>query len=340
MKRKQFLKWSAAASLVPGLLKPGGENPQEQNYIKPVITKSGTDIHIYSDYVSKEQRLMIITDTHLWRDDERGEPFRRYSSRMAGAYNETRHFQTNEVTHPEECFVNTLKIAEKNETDLIAIIGDLFSFPSEAAVEWAMEQLNGVDIPHIFVSGNHDWHYEGMEGSIDELRETWIQERLLPVYAGRNPMMTAYDLGNVRIVALDNSTYEITVDQLQFFRKQKEMNKPLILCMHIPLYAPGRPIYYGCGHPEWGADTDNNYELEGRERWPEDGHSETTFQFYKDVFDTPQLMAVFAGHAHRDSLELINGTPQIVVDDNASGAYTDIIISPLKKRDSELFRAG
>lgn len=329
MKRKEFVKWSAAASLVPGLLKRGGENPWMQNQDKPIITKSGTDIHIYSDHVSKEQRLMIITDTHLWRDDERGEPFRKYSSRMAGAYNETRHFQTNEVTHPEECFVNTLKIAEKNETDLIAIIGDLFSFPSEAAVEWAMEQMDGVDIPHIFVSGNHDWHYEGMEGSLDDLRKRWIQERLLPVYAGRNPMMTAYDLGNVRIVALDNSTYEIKDEQLEFYRRQKELNKPLILTMHIPLYAPGRSVLYGCGHPDWNAESDQSYDLEGRERWPAVGHTPTTYQFYKEVVETPQLLGVFAGHAHRDTLELINGKPQFVVDDNASGAYANVIITPL-----------
>jgi predicted phosphodiesterase len=338
MKRKQFIKWSAAASLLPGLLTPDGENRQERNHIKPVITKSGTDIRIYSEYVSKEQRLMIISDTHLWGDDERGKPFRKYSSRMAGAYNETKHFQSGDLTNPEECFVNTLQIAEDNETDLIAIIGDLLSFPSEAAVEWVLEKLDGIDIPHIFVAGNHDWHYEGMEGTLDDLRETWIQERLLPVYGGRNPMMTSYDLGDVRIMALDNSTYEITDKQLEFFRKHKETGKPLILCMHIPLYAPGRSVLYGCGHPEWGADSDRNYELEGRERWPEEGHSDTTFTFYNEVVNTPQLLAVFAGHAHRDTLELMNGTPQIVVDDNASGAYADVIISPIKKQDRELFR--
>jgi hypothetical protein len=177
-----------------------------------------------------------------------------------------------------------------------------------------------------------------MEGTLDDLRETWIQERLLPVYGGRNPMMTSYDLGDVRIMALDNSTYEITDKQLEFFRKHKETGKPLILCMHIPLYAPGRSVLYGCGHPEWGADSDRNYELEGRERWPEEGHSDTTFTFYNEVVNTPQLLAVFAGHAHRDTLELMNGTPQIVVDDNASGAYADVIISPIKKQDRELFR--
>lgn len=339
MKRKQFIKWSAAASLLPGLLKSGRDNDLQDNHTKPVVTKSDTDIRIYSENVSREQRLMVITDTHLWRDDERGKPFRKYSSRMAGAYNETLHFQTNAVTNPEECFVNTLKIAEENETDLIAIIGDLFSFPSEAAVEWVMEKLDDIEIPHIFVAGNHDWHYEGMEGSLDKLRETWIKERLLPVYDGYDPMMTSFDLGEVRVVALDNSTYEITKKQLGFFRQQRETGKPLILCMHIPLYAPGRSVLYGCGHPEWGADSDNSYELEGRERWPEEGHTDTTFQFYKDVINTPQLMAVFAGHAHRDTLELINGTPQIVVDDNASGAYADVIISPLEKQDSDLFQA-
>jgi glutathionylspermidine synthase len=52
MKRKQFIKWSAAASLLPGLVKTGNEIRREQDFKKPVITKSGPNIRIYSDQKS------------------------------------------------------------------------------------------------------------------------------------------------------------------------------------------------------------------------------------------------------------------------------------------------
>ncbi|MDA3925741.1 MAG: hypothetical protein PF904_13665 [Kiritimatiellae bacterium] len=62
--------------------------------------------------------------------------------------------------------------------------------------------------------------------------------------------------------AIDNSTYEILPEQLTFFQKQVDSGVPLVLMMHIPMYAPGRPIGFGCGHPEWGAKTDRNWELQ------------------------------------------------------------------------------
>ena len=44
------------------------------------------------------------------------------------------------------------------------------------------------------------------------------------------------------------------------------------------------------------------------------------------------LMGVFAGHKHRNSIEVIKGKPQIVSDDNASGGYLDIDFLPLNEQ--------
>ena len=102
------------------------------------------------------------------------------------------------------------------------------------------------------------------------------------------------------------------------------------------MYAPGKGIYFGCGNPNWGADTDRNFRLEKRPKWPEAGHTETTFNFHKEVFNAPNLLGIFAGHIHRNSIEIINGKPQSVSDDNASGAYLDISFLPLDEQDKEL----
>ena len=58
--------------------------------------------------------------------------------------------------------------------------------------------------------------------------------------------------------------------------------------------------------------------------------SKTTFEFYKKVLDTSNLIGIFAGHIHRNSIEIIKGKPQIVSDDNASGGFLDIDFIPME----------
>jgi len=285
-------------------------------------------VRCFSPAIEKPVRLCFIPDTHLWRDDDRGEAYKPFSARMAKAYNTTRHFQTKDPTHPEESFVAALKLARDNHSDLVILAGDLFSFPSEAAIEWAQARLNEAGLPYAYVAGNHDWHYEGMEGTSDLLRETWIQKRLRPLYQGAHPMMNVREVGGLRFVVLDNSTYEIHPEQLAFYRQQVRTGQPLVLIVHIPLYVPGRSVGFGCGHPEWGAKTDRSFETERRPRWRETGHTETTLDFHREVFRTPNLLGVFAGHIHRASSDTYLGIPQIVSDANAMGAYLDLEFLP------------
>ena len=285
-------------------------------------------VRCFSPAIEKPIRIHFVPDTHLWRDDPRGEAYRPYSARMAKAYNTTRHFQTGEPTRPEDAFVASLELAKKSRADLVVLAGDLFSFPSEAAIEWARSQLALAALPYAYVAGNHDWHYEGMDGTSDLLRETWIQKRLRPLYQGAHPLMATRDVGGIRFVLLDNSTYEIHPEQLAFYRDQVRSGLPLVLVVHIPLYVPGRAVGFGCGHPEWGAKTDRNFELERRPRWRETGHTPTTFAFHRDVFATPNLLGIFAGHIHRASADFHHGIPQIVSDANAVGAYLDLEFLP------------
>jgi hypothetical protein len=140
--------------------------------------------------------------------------------------------------------------------------------------------------------------------------------------------MTVREINGMLLVAIDNSNYEILPEQLSFFQKQLASKLPVLLMIHIPLYAPGRPVSFGCGHPEWGAKADQNYQLERRERWPEKGHTETTLAFHKEVVNAQNLIGVLAGHTHRQSLDVMNGLPQIVTNANATGAYLHVDFIP------------
>jgi DNA repair exonuclease SbcCD nuclease subunit len=335
MKRRSFL--GGTTKVLTGLgISAGIAKYKIKKPFKVCATMDQEKVFFYAEVLAESIKVVHIADTHLFRDDERGLPYQQYSSRMAKAYNQTTHFQTRKETDPEEAFEQALQFAKEKNADVITLVGDIFSFPSEAAIEWVLSKLEKTGIPYIYTAGNHDWHYEGMEGTLDSLRDTWIEKRLLPFYQGNHPLMAAYDIKGVRFLAIDNSTYQINDEQLAFFTKQVATEMPLVLLVHIPMYVPGKKISFGCGNPNWGATTDRNHTLERRPKWPESGHTQTTFDFHKQVFNAPNLLGVFSGHIHKNSIEMIKGKLQIVSDDNASGGYLDINFLPMEEKDKKL----
>jgi len=323
--RRGFLRAAAFGALAAPSLASGGEPPAREKGARPVLRGSfsadAEQVRFFTPALGAPLKIMVIGDTHLFMDDERGEPFRSFSARMAGAYHQTKHVKTGLPTAPQESFEKAVQLARETAADLFAMVGDIFSFPSEAAIEWAQATLKRAGVPFLYVAGNHDWHYEGMEGTEAALRSEWLGKRLLPLYQGNNPLMAAYDVKGVRFVAIDNSTYEILPEQLAFFREQVSCGLPLVLLMHIPLYAPGRPLGFGCGHPQWGAASDRNWRIERRMKWPEAGHTPVTLAFHREVFEAPSLLGVFTGHLHQACLDVTNGVPQFVTAANAQGAH-------------------
>jgi hypothetical protein len=304
------------------------QNSTSSSYEK-TVSYADNRIHIYSSEITDTIDIIQMSDTHLFMKDEREKSFEKYSKRMSEAYNVTKHYRTGENTCPQQCFVETVEMARAKNVDLLALTGDLFSYPSEAAIEWVDSILSGSGLRYAYTTGNHDWHYEGMEGSSADLRQTWINNRLLSLYQGQNPLYYAVDLKGLRVIMIDNSTYEISSEQLGFFKQQAKSGLPLLLMMHIPLYAPGRPVGYGCGHPDWNQRHDNGYKIERRMFWPEEGHTPVTMQFRDVVLNTPNLLAVFTGHIHRQTVDVIHDIPQFVVKENASGNFYHIRIIPL-----------
>jgi len=298
MNRRNFI------NLIPSVFLPGipfqdRVKNKNSNVLDSTVIIDGTQVEIYSKSIKNSLVALLVSDTHLTLSDYREDQYRQYSDRMAKAYISRKHFLTGKITTPEESFMSTLNVALLDlNIDLFIMIGDIFSFPTEAAIEWVFDKVDNLGIPFIYIAGNHDWHYEGMEGSEHELREFWTKERLLPLYQGNNPLFAAYDLNGIRFVAIDNSTYEITNEQLNFFRSQVKLDSPIVLLVHIPLYMPGRPRGFGCGHPDWGAEMDPYYRIERRPQWPISGHTKTTFDFHDEVFNANNLLGFFDGHTH------------------------------------------
>lgn len=331
--RRSFIAAAATASGSALLATPGTAGLHEaEGVAKPAargaFTLDRNRLRFHSPCIRERFDVVMLADTHLAINDAREDPFRKYSDRMAGAYRTTKHVRTGKPTNPRESFQKILERAQRDRAAMVALVGDILSYPSEAGVDWVSAQLDKAGLPYLYTAGNHDWHYEGMDGTSHRLRETWIRRRLAPLYQGRDSMMSSREIHGVRFVAIDNSTYEITPEQLRFFREQVETGQPIVLLVHIPLYAPGRTVSYGCGHPDWNAKSDPSHEIERRPAWPVEGHSETTFAFHREVFAAENVLGVLAGHVHRQSLNIINGLPQVTTAMNAAGGWLDLQFVP------------
>ena len=294
------------------------------------IFQSGQQIRIFSSLVTEPVKIFVISDSHIFRSDSREDPYRTYSNRMAKAYNVTRHFITGEKTDPEECLRQTVALAVERGADAIALLGDMVSYPSEAGVEWVKATLDASGIPWFYTNGNHDWHYEGMEGTELELRDRWTRERLLPLFQGHDPKLYSVEVKGVKLIFLDNGVYEILPEQLDAFRKTVKGKQAKLLFSHIPFYAPGYSPHTSA-HPDWGLATDNNYPIERRPPWPAEGPGKVTKDMWKAILKAcgnNGLLATFSGHLHKEMHSDVGPWRQFTVASNCTGGYYEVTVEP------------
>jgi len=180
MKRRSFIKETTTVFTGLGLTSVSCTKAQTKKVEEPFevyVTMDQEKVSFHSEVIKEKIKIVHIADTHLYMDDHRGKPFLNYSKRMASAYNQTTHFKTRKKTNPKKSFDRALKFAKEVNADVITLVGDIFSFPSELAIEWVLSKLDAIGIPYIYIAGNHDWHYEGMKGKLVTLRDKWDRKK-------------------------------------------------------------------------------------------------------------------------------------------------------------------
>jgi len=260
---------------------------------------------------SSPLRILHITDAHVSLSDD--DPPR--TSRMHHAFEHTVDKATGVPTSSAAEFVRLMEMACAKSVDLIAFGGDIVNFPSNETVHWVLDRVRdaGCGRPFIYTAGNHDWHTEGLpgDGRYDAQRLPHLDTTLRPLLeSSLLPDSRLYGrtlLKGVEILVLDNSNYQITQEQLDFARRHLVgRGPPTLLMLHMPLALPGvdLPPQLVCGHPEWGAAVDRDWETESRPRWPEEGNLLSTQEFLELVraqaAPAGRIVALLTGHVHRD----------------------------------------
>lgn len=299
----------------------GCQERQTFRMVEQVTVQNG-NVYYYIKGLETPFNVLFLSDTHFTIEDERGKEFYSYSRRMGGEAVEPENYGRSNGR--EQAFSASLDKAQKAGSEFVILGGDIINFPSLASAEYIKSLLDKSGLNWMYVAGNHDWHYEGESGDAFIQREKWIHSNLEVLYQGHNPMYHSQVIHNINFVTIDNSLFEITKEQLAFFREQLNRGLPIILSMHIPVYLLGHNIDYGCGHPDWNNKNDIYYEIERREPWPEKGFTETTYQFRDLVLNSPEVIGIYAGHTHEEVIDFFNDKIQYVAGANFNSK--DIII--------------
>lgn len=307
MNRKKFLSsillGAIGAGFLPHSLFPKSIEPTEEidGWLKTEHSSDDYTALIKCDAIECDTKIVHISDSHLTVFKNGKTEFPEFAERMNKAYENPKHYLTGKIGTRKGHFEEILKKAKGKDADLLLITGDILNNPSIYGVNYLVEKLENIGIKYLYISGNHDWHFEGMEGSRESLRDHWIQKRLLPLYQDNNPLYYSKIINGINFVMIDNSTYQISQEQLIFFREQTEKNYPIILAIHIPIYQPEdlKKRLGTFGDPRWGYDYDEKSSLlERRERWSREGNKKETLEFIIEVLVCKKLMAVFTGHRH------------------------------------------
>ncbi|MBO7622264.1 MAG: metallophosphoesterase [Victivallales bacterium] len=320
LKRRDFLKMGTGLAALMAMCPGTGLLAAEEETGRPsgqaAFALDGNNLRLQGLGLKKPVKLLVLADSHLSIDDERGIPYQDYSKRMAQYFKQS-------VPNLEKA----ASVAKNRKFDMILMLGDMVSFPTAKGVETILEKIQPLETPFAYIAGNHDWHYEGEPGTEIELRKKWTEKTLKPLYQDHNPLCYNVVVNGINIVMMDTSVNEILPEQLDFWRAQVKTGLPMLLCCHIPLWVPGRTTSWGVGHPDWNAEHDKNWEIERRPQWPETSHTEVTRTFQREVFATTNLLGVIAGHVHRQCYDRYCGKFQITVKATGFGGSLDVSLS-------------
>jgi predicted MPP superfamily phosphohydrolase len=274
--------------------------------------------------------LMHITDAHCIEvDDREGKDVLEEHLRYNEWIVRKNDYDLHGGVSPRYRVESVLKLCNFRQVDATVLTGDMMLYPSFANLDFLRQALKTLQSPYLFTLGNHDWQYRHMPWN-DETRELYYPR--FYEFTNNNPAFQAMEIGGIRLLAVDNSNYQITDEQLAFVREQLADGAPCLLFLHIPLYIPslvediehlwGAPIMMAA--PSW--------QPERQSKWMVRDAEESTKSFHSMVTggEFGNLLAIFCGHvhfSHKD--EFAPGRFQYVTRAFFSGGYRWIKLVPM-----------
>ena len=177
--------------------------------------------------LNKEYKLIHFSDVHLITFDETSlkEEVEKAIKQEEAWYNVrvdfARHFNeyySNEHLIPsKECLDKLIEYSNLHNPDCVLMSGDIIDYYSESNLNYLKESLHNLNCNYLFCCGNHD------------------NEECYDVLSNNNREFNYIDFEEFLVISIDNSNKKFSINQLNKLKELVNLNKPIILLMHIPV---------------------------------------------------------------------------------------------------------
>ena len=267
-------------------------------------------------------RIFVMSDTHLMLVSQQDS-----AEVQSLASSRSKRFCDLEPWDSHQPFHQLLEQARALGSDCVAMTGDMMDFLSQGNLAYLEDRL--AQLPSMFyVVGNHD-----SPATVKDpiLRERW--QELLASRMGTAAVskgVACKSLGQVLLVGVDNSGYQVTQEQYDLVKTALEQGLPTLLFCHIPLYCPdlcertrqvwNAPILMGCPQEVCKGQSFGNSTL-----LP----TAVTRAFVRLLQEKENLVALVSGHVHFSHTEYFApGKVQIVTGCGAKGTGRVLDLMP------------
>ncbi len=261
---------------------------KEENVIEENIIIEG---------LSGEYDLLFLTDTHMVvSSSEASEQI------TANIKERAPLFQSEDGVSSATQFPMWMDYAVESQVDAVLFGGDIIDFPSKANLEHLQKNLDKLPMPYLYTLGNHDWTYP-WEYMTEQGKAEYLP-LLEPMMQG-NTSINRMDLGELVLVAVDNSAGQINGEALETYQAILAEGKPVIVVVHVPFLtqsvltkareAWSSPVVIGGGN--FGGIYPNN--------------ESNAFIEMTTAADSP-VVAVLAGHVHFYDKDYIDGEKKVL----------------------------
>ncbi|WP_139993437.1 metallophosphoesterase family protein [Paenibacillus paridis] len=225
-------------------------------------------------------------------------------------------------------FETALTDANEKRYDFVVLTGDIINGATAGNLDYLETKLQELRSPYLYTLGNHDWEYPLQPWNEATRAEQYPK---FNSFTNDSPAYQASLFNGINLLTIDNSTYQITKEQLHFTKKQLANGLPTLLFIHIPIYIPGLlPDVM----KQWGAPimmAAEGWDKSLQSQWKVAETTAETTAFYHLLLNNPHhnLIGIFCGHVHFAHTDAFGkGSYQYVTSPGFAGGYRLIHLLP------------
>lgn len=260
----------------------------EENIVEETIVIEGLE---------QEYELLFLTDNHMVvNSSEDSEQIAANAKERAPLFVDADGVDS--VTQ----FPAWMNYALEQQVDAVLLGGDIIDYPSPGNLKHLQENLDTLTMPYLYTLGNHDWTYPW-----DYMTENGKAEYLPlfePMMQG-NTAIQRLDIGELTVVAVDNSPGQVNAEALQRYQEILQEGRPTIVMVHVPFLTPSvltkAQEVWSSGVVIGGGNLGQIYPNE----------ASAAFVEMTTAGESP-VIAVLAGHVHFYDKDYMEGEKQVL----------------------------